>query len=504
MKRRGSKYRDQSDFFRQTLDVTYEGLQIFSFDWVYLYLNQAAALHGNSSVDELLGSSLLEYFPGIEKTPVFAKMHNVMSKRIPDNFENYFEYSDRNGCWFELFIEPHPAGILVRTVDITKRKDFESQYYQAQKMEMIGQLAGGIAHDFNNKLAVMLMYCELALQQEGASEKLQRYLRNIYESIDESSDLIQKLLAFSRRQVMDLKVIDLNYMLKSHLQKVEGVLEDNIKVEKNFEEGIGYIKVDPVQMGQVVLNLILNSRDALPEGGRMTIGTSLVEGAKWSVPHICLSVHDNGVGIPEDIQKEIFGPFFTTKKHGKGTGLGLASVDGIVKQSHGHIEVESTEGVGTTFKVYFPRVQEELLLDDNESKEAEAVFKGSEFVLVVDDSESLGEGLVEALGNLGYQTKLIHRPRQALEFFDLNKDKIDLVLTDLMMPEFNGDELVRGILSKKSDVKVIYTSGFAGSDESERKELSESCVFIQKPMTRKVLLSTLRGVLDGKITKGLY
>lgn len=513
MKRKGLKLQDQSDFFRQTLDATYEGLQIFSPDWIYLYLNQAGAEHGNSSVKELLGRSLLDCYPGIDQTPLFKKMQKVMLEKRPENFENYFEYPAGGGRWFELFIEPHPSGILIRSVDITKRKELELQYYQSQKMETIGQLAGGVAHDFNNKLGIMLMYCELAMEQTEVSEKVQRYLKNIYDSIEESSDLTQKLLAFSRRQVMDLKVVNLNNLLASHLKGVQAFLEDNIEIKEKLEENLGHIKVDPVQMGQVVLNLLLNSRDAMLEGGTITVETFQVEisedsqseeSALLSGSYVCLSVSDDGDGIREDIKSDIFDPFFTTKERGKGTGLGLASVHGIVKQSHGHIAVESEEGVGSTFRIYLPSVKKMNSGEKEVRQDEQMEFKGSEFVLVVEDDESLGEGCVEVLVASGYQAKLIHHPRDAIEFFEQNKDKIDIVLTDLMMPDLNGDELACFFLAERPGIKIIYASGYAGHHVNRCEAFSKESVLIQKPMTKKVLLSTLRGVLDGKISKGLY
>lgn len=513
MNDQGPKHLDQSDFFRQTLDATYEGLQVFSWDWTYLYVNQAGAKHGDTTIEDLQGRTLLECFPNIKETTLFQKMNNAMVERKPANFENYFEYPSGGGRWFELFIEPHPEGILVRSVDITKRKELEVQYYQAQKMEMVGQLAGGVAHDFNNKLGIMLMYCELAMEQEDVSEKVQRYLKNIHDSIEESSNLTQQLLAFSRRQVMDLKVINLNNMLTTHLKGIQAFIEDNIEIKENLREDVGHIKVDPVQVGQVILNLILNSRDAMPEGGTITVETSQVEVSEkinrqdesiLPGKYVCLSVHDQGRGIPSEIKDKIFDPFFTTKERGKGTGLGLASVHGIVKQSHGYIDVESEAGSHTSFRVCFPRVEKNDSQNIELQQDDQPAFKGHEFVLVVEDDESLGEGCVEVLVSSGYKAKLIHRPKEAVEFFEQNKDKIDVVLTDLMMPEINGDELACLFLAEKPEIKIMYTSGYAGSNLNRIKTFSKESILIQKPMTKKVLLSTLRGVLDGKITKGLY
>lgn len=506
---------DAQQILRSTLEQTYEGLQILDLNWRYVYLNQAAANHGNAKKSDLLGNCILDCYPGIEDSHVFKVMRQVMTERVPRKIENLFKYPKGESCWFELFVEPHTFGILIRTVDITKRKNLEAQYLQSQKIEAIGQLAGGVAHDFNNKLGIMMMYCELSLKKEGLDTDVKRYLQNIETAIEESASLTQKILAFGRKQVFDLKNLNLNQVLKSQLLGLKPVLRDNIEVFVDFSENLWSTKIDPNQFGQVILNLAINASDAMPDGGNLSFETYNVQlDEEYCSRHpevipgdyVMLSVTDTGQGIPKEVQGKIFDPFFTTKERGKGTGLGLASVHGIIKQSQGHIWFYSEVGVGSVFKIYFPKSTDSPSKNEviEQATDELEQMNGNEVVLVVEDNHLLGEGLCETLNKAGYETYFAKNAIEAHSIFEQKQGEIDVVIADIILPGKNGAVLSNELKEKKEALKTIFISGYTENTIVHKGILDTEFVLIQKPIMSKTLLRTLRHVLDGKVTKGLF
>lgn len=331
-----------------------EGIQVIDQDWRYLYLNKAAILHARAPKEILIGKTMMECYPGIDQTQMFQVLKKTMTERISQQIENFFEFPDGERCWFQLYVEPHSMGIILRSIDITEKKLLEEQYQHAQKLDAVGRLAGGVAHDFNNKLSVITAYCELMKGQFQPDDQGMKFATKCQKAIDEAANLTQQLLAFARKQVIDPKVTCLNELI---LEKQEGLIRllgRHIKTKFKLSQDLGLTQVDHAQVDQILLNLCLNAKDAMPDGGEITIETEnevCTEGS-W----VRLSVTDTGCGMGHEVKEKIFEPFFTTKDFGKGTGLGLSSVHGIVSQSGGRIVVESAVGKGSCFNIFFKRV----------------------------------------------------------------------------------------------------------------------------------------------------
>jgi len=346
------------------VDGMIEGIQIIARDWRYLYVNKAAANQGHLAVKDLLGRTMQECYPGIEETPLFKSLKYVMETRNPHTLENEFIYPSGDHCWFELFIEPHEQGILIRSMDVSKRKHLEEQLLYSHKMDEIGRLSGSIGHDFNNKLAVLMAYTEMIKKSINENKPVKEsYFEKIEKALQQSSELTDQLLTFSREQVFDPQFIDLNSALENSVQKLSRHFNDNIKIDFRLQSDIHPVWIDPLKFNQMLFNLCSNAKEAMPNGGVLTICTSLIttkkeENALGSVmvpgDYIFLTIADTGIGMNDTIISKVFDPFFTTKELGPGVGFGLSTVYGIIKQSHAHINVSSEVGQGSEFKIYFP------------------------------------------------------------------------------------------------------------------------------------------------------
>jgi two-component system, cell cycle sensor histidine kinase and response regulator CckA len=392
--------------------------------------------------------------------------------------------------------------VLAITQDVTDARRLENQLRQAQRMSAVGRMAGGVAHDFNNILTVIIGYSELAIHQMGARTDLSKYLLEIKRAGERAAALTRQLLAFSRQQVLYPRVLDLNAVLNNVTQMLLRVIGEDISLSFKPAVPLGYIKADPGQIEQILMNLVVNARDAMPDGGSITIETSgvtLDEGyldSHWSVRpgrYVMLSVSDTGCGMDEKTMSHIFEPFFTTKMPGEGTGLGLSTVYGIVKQSGGYIWVYSEPEKGTTFKIYFPE------FDPGMDKTQEPVLTaqpkgGSESILVVEDDAALRKLTTSVLGSMGYNVIEASDGEMALGLLRDPSMLIDLLLTDVLMPKMNGQELSIRIKEVKPAVKVLLMSGYAGELVSQRR--NPEVALIQKPFTRHGLLSKVRAVLD--------
>jgi nitrogen-specific signal transduction histidine kinase len=397
--------------------------------------------------------------------------------------------------------------------DITERKQTEEemaavqeQFRQSQKIEAVGQLAGGIAHDFNNLLTVIKGYSQLSLIQFKESDPLKVNIDEINKATDRAADLIRQLLAFSRRQVMEMRVLDLNILLQNLNKMLRRVIGEDIELVTRLADDLGRVKVDPGQIEQVIMNLTVNARDAMIEGGKLTIETANVElDEEYARTHVgvipgrcvMLSVNDTGVGITPEVRERIFEPFFTTKKEGEGTGLGLSTVYGIVKQSGGNIWVYSEPEKGTTFKIYLPLVNEPL----EEKKERvvkEASPRGNETILVVEDDEVVRKLAVRILREQGYRVLEASQGVDAFLICEEHKGPIHLLVTDVVMPKMSGRELAERITSIRQEVKVLYMSGYPDDTVAHHGILNEGMNYIQKPFTLEGLARKVRGVLDKK------
>ena len=393
-------------------------------------------------------------------------------------------------------------------VDITEMENLEAQFRQAQKMESIGQLAAGVAHDFNNILTVIQGYADLMQSRYDGETELTGPLKQISDAARRASALTRQLLMFSRKQVLQPKVLDLNAVLRNLHNMLTRLLGEDVAVENNFATSLPPVEADTGMLEQVVMNLAVNSRDAMPKGGKLIITTAAVEIDEHYVrqrpdarpgPYVRLSVTDSGTGMDRKTLERIFEPFFSTKAVGKGTGLGLATVYGIVKQHKGWIEVKSEIGAGTTFEVYIPAAQTVAEAAAERAPEpASAACGGNETILLVEDEPILRQWVSEILKVLGYRIVEAGNGVEALKVWDEQLGKIDLLLTDMVMPEgLTGRDLARQLKSRQPGLKVIYTSGYSEEILSNEAELRDA-PFLAKPYHAPQLTKLVRELLDAK------
>ena len=395
--------------------------------------------------------------------------------------------------------------------DLTDRKRAEEalkvaegRLLQAAKLEAVGRLAGGVAHDFNNLLGVIMGYADLMAKRLPAEDPLRRNVQEISKAAERASGLTRQLLAFSRRQVLQPRVLDLHHTIGEVESMLQRVIGEDVDLVTVLREGVGKVKADPGQLQQVLMNLAVNGRDAMPDGGTLTIETANVDlspayaGSHLGVipgPYVLMAVSDTGMGMSAEVQAHIFEPFFTTKGPEKGTGLGLATVYGIIKQSGGNIWVYSEPGKGATFKVYLPRVDEgapgTLLVDPPDPP-----TRAHETVLLVEDDDRVREVVARALRDTGYTVLEARSGALALVHADARKEPIHLVITDLVMPGMNGRELVERWRARHPETRVLFMSGYTDATAHSQGGLPEGAAFIQKPFAPSALARSVREVLE--------
>ena len=388
--------------------------------------------------------------------------------------------------------------------DVTERRQLENMVQQSQKLEAIGRLSGGLAHDFNNLFCVISGHTELLTEQMEPAQPALRNLAQIKKAVDSAASLTRQLLAFSRKQVFHPRVLDLNAEVVETRKMLGRLVGEQIEFFTSLQPALGSVRVDPVQLEQVLVNLVLNARDAMSQGGKLTIETKnvdLEEGARSKrsiVPagkYVVLSVTDNGCGMDEEAQSRIFEPFFTTKELGKGSGLGLATVYGIVKQSGGFIWVYSELGQGTTIRVYLPRVDSSPALHSLGNPHTE-VRQGSETVLLVENADSLRNLAKELLKASGYAVLDADSGREALRIASSFSGPIHLLLTDVIMPGMGGKQLAQQFTSLRPATRVLYMSGYSNDGIVQSGILESGALLLEKPFTREILLRKVRQVLD--------
>ena len=379
----------------------------------------------------------------------------------------------------------------------------ERQLQQAQKMESIGRLAGGVAHDFNNVLSVIIGYSELLLNQIPPDDPVYGKIKAIYDAGSKASALTRQLLAFSRKQLLERKVISLNTLIKDFLKIFAKIVGEDIVFTTYLSPESCTVEADPGQIEQILMNLIVNAKDAMPNGGEIIIETAVVQLDESYIEkhmevkpgqYVLLSISDTGEGMDEDVKSKIFDPFFTTKEQGKGTGLGLATVYGIVKQHGGYIYVYSEKNKGTTFKIYLPACHKSA--EEAKRKHfTEALSQGNHTILIVDDNPSIRELIVETLKPLGYHCLQAASGKEAIEVFHKYKGEVHLLLTDVVMPYMNGRELAETIKKEKPDIKVIFMSGYTENIIAHHGMLEPGINYISKPITPAALSQKIRSVL---------
>jgi len=431
------------------------------------------------------------------------------------NFE--VQYKRKDGSTFPALIDvivlKDPEGMIkgMRTalLDITElvkareeKEALENQLLQAQKMEAIGKLAGGIAHDFNNMLTVIKGMCQLSLLKLDKNDPIYYRLKQIEITADKAAELTNQLLAFSRRQVMEMKVLNLNDIIINLEHMLRRIIGENIELVTLLDPNLCMLKGDPTKLTQVVMNLVVNAKDAMPQGGKIIIETKNVELDEAYVRqhvdaqcggHVMLAVTDTGIGIPKEVLPHIYEPFFTTKEMGKGTGLGLSTVYGIVKQSGGNIYVYSEMGKGTTFKIYLPAIYGKS--DYTSVKERDFSPKGSETILVIEDDQWVREVIVSMLSEQGYEV-LEASNREEAESIAKNSKQIHLVLTDVILKGTTGLELCEVLKKMNPNLKFIFMSGYTENVITNQGVLKEGINFIQKPFNLNKLLEKIREVLQ--------
>ena len=397
--------------------------------------------------------------------------------------------------------------MLSTSRDITERRALERQLLQSQKMEAIGRLAGGVAHDFNNLLGVILGQTELLQTEFENNPSVHRRADAIEQAGRRAAELTKQLLAFSRQQFIEPRVVDANAIVRDIEKLLKKLLGEDVELTVHLRPDAGNIKIDPSQLEQILMNLTVNARDAMPGGGKLILETACVEldetyarqhlGAKAG-DFLMLVVSDTGTGMDSQTMARIFEPFFTTKVEGRGTGLGLSTVYGVVKQNNGYIMTYSELGHGTTFRIYFPRVRETPELQDKKPHLGE-VAKGSETILIVEDEEALRELARELLEANGYRVIEAERGETALRLVEGSQTPIDLLLTDVVMPGMGGKQLAKRLLELRPGLRVLYMSGYTDDVINNREVWPENTLLLPKPFTKAVLLRKIREALNTKI-----
>ncbi|MDO9576776.1 MAG: response regulator [Candidatus Cloacimonadales bacterium] len=406
--------------------------------------------------------------------------------------------------------EAYVTGVLIDNSElknaVAEKEKIREQLYQSQKMEVVGKLAGGIAHDFNNLLTAINGYADIALKKLPETSAVNDDIKVIKDCGLKAAKLTQQLLGFSRKQIVERKLIDLNLIISELLKMLNRLIGENIKLELKLYEKPSLVLADSGQIEQVLINLVVNARDAMPEGGIITIATSrkIITETEMKLHQlenpgefVKISVIDTGTGMTEEVEAQIFEPFFTTKEIGKGTGLGLATVFGIIKQNEGFIDVETEIGLGTTFQVYLPSSKEqEIIVSEPESVANIEPQQGEETILLVEDEEAIREFVSSILEESGYKVLEADGGEKGLQISDNYDGMIHLLLSDIRMPKMSGPELARKLKQKHPETKLLFVSGHT-DNEAIRKEIGDSyCGFLQKPFSYEGLLSKIRAELN--------
>ncbi len=449
----------------------------------------------------------------LQRSMEFHRLRRIDPNLAPRCYE--VRFTDKAGNSKEALatvsVIPETKQAIASLLDMTPLREaerekaaLEEQFRLSQRMEAVGLLAGGIAHDFNNSLTVIKGYSQLCLTELQGSDSLRESIEEILKAADRGANLTRQLLAFSRRQVLDMKVFDLNMVVQDLGKLLGRILGEDIELIISLAEDAGRVKTDPGQIEHVIMNLAANARDAMPNGGKLIIETAnVVLDEGYALHHVAvkpgsyvmLSVSDTGCGMTPEVKERIFEPFFTTKERGKGTGLGLSMVYGIVKQSGGNIWVYSEPGKGTTFKIYLPRVEEppEQLMG---AVKTEGLPSGSESILIVEDDEAVKRVAAEVLKKQGYTVLEANGVLEAVSLCKERRDPIDLILMDVVIPGTNGRKLIETLRDIRNDFKILYMSGYTDNGIVHQGVLERGVEFIQKPLTMESLAKKVREVLD--------
>jgi PAS domain S-box-containing protein len=480
----------------------------------FIKINEAMARwFGLDDPSQAVGKTDADFFLEGHARQAYADEQRVMATGVPlVGIEEKEAWPDGRVTWVSSSKAPmrDKSGCIVGLVgmsrDITERKTLEEQAQLSQKMEAIGRLAGGVAHDFNNLLGVIIGYGERVANRLPDEGPVHAEQMELLKAAHRAAELTKQLLAFGRGQVLQPKILDLNAVVSDMESMLRRLIGEEYLLDAFLDESLGKVWADPGQTGQILMNLVVNARDAMSSGGRLTIETKGVEvDAAYASRHpptrpgsyAMLAVSDTGIGMDAETRAHIFEPFFTTKHLGQGTGLGLSTVYGIVRQSGGFISVYSEPGMGTTFKVYLPRIDAEETAPVCEAPRA-ALTRGTETVLLVEDEASLRDVVADTLEENGYTVLVANDGAAALQQVDGHEGPIDLLLTDVIMPGISGRQAAEAAGAARPGMKVLYVSGYTQEAISRHGALDRDVAFLSKPFTASALLRKCREVLERK------
>ena len=479
----------------------------------FLYASPAHERVFGTPAEELIGQPSLDRVlpedrPEVERRIAEAILHpgeSVAARYRFQHADGTWRHIEAHGV--NLLDDPAIGGIVVNARDVTAQQHLENQLLQAQKMEAVGRFAGGVAHDFNNILTAIKSYCQLALDELDESATVREDVLEIERAADRAAALTRQILAFSRQQVLRPRILDLNETIGGIENMLRRLMMTDVALETRLAADLGSVEADPGQIEQVLMNLVVNARDAMPEGGHITIATANGNGANSQPelephgfppgPYVVLAVSDTGEGMSRETQEKIFEPFFTTKDQGKGTGLGLSTVYGIVKQSGGYICVYSEPGQGTTFKIFLPRAD---VTAEHRIPSLAGLARpgGPERILLVEDDKVLRSISRRVLTRVGYEVLEAENGCEALLMIDEHGNGISLVITDLIMPKMRGTELLSEIRKRHGWLPVLLVSGYTEDAMIRKGSIDADTNFLEKPFTPDVLVRAVRKILDGR------
>jgi PAS domain S-box-containing protein len=504
------RLRQSEEQYRMLFDLNPNPMWVYDLESLrFLAVNRAAVAKYGYRTDEFLGMTIRDIRPEAD-IPALEAAARIAPAARPET--SYWRHRTKDGTLLDVEIRSRPLHFaghdaeLVLAADVSERNRLEARLRQSQKMEAVGRLAGGIAHDFNNVLSAVLGYSNLVLEDLPPDDPRRADLEEISQAGMRGAALTRQLLMFSRPQVAERQVLDLNAIIVGVRKMLARIIGEDIRVETRLAEPIGRVRMDPGHLEQIVMNLALNARDAMPEGGQLLIETSEVEldelrhGGSRLLPagrYVMIAVSDTGIGIPREHQARIFEPFFTTKPPGEGTGLGLSTVYGIVQQNAGSIIVYSEPGHGATFKVYLPSVDAPLLTAEGAQQPARPRAERAERILFVEDEPALLKVGCEILTRAGYRVTGMPGGEEALAWLAEHPGGIDLLATDMVMPGLGGRELVNRIRTTQPAVRVLFMSGYTDDAVMQRGIHESGTAFLQKPFSADTLTRKIRSVLDG-------
>jgi PAS domain S-box-containing protein len=502
--------RASEERFRALVENSSDALLMIDKDGIVRYVSASSQRHLGWTPASMLSRSLFEFLHPDDRE--FAETRMAEALRLPGStITTEVRFKHQDGQWRTMetsavnrLDEPAVAAIVINARDITERRRLENQLRQSQKMDAVGRLAGGVAHDFNNLLTAILGYCNLLLDDVPQENAMRGDLEEIRTAGERAAALTRQLLAFSRRQMLQPQTVDVNSLISQVEKMLQRLIGEDVELVTALSADLSAVRVDPASLEQVLVNLAVNSRDAMPLGGRLTIETANVElDSAYEATHaaiapgryIMLAVSDTGHGMDAATSARVFEPFFTTKEQGKGVGLGLATVYGIVKQNGGYIWVYSEPGHGTTFKVYLPPIESATEPRAIDAQEGRAKEQGWETVLLVEDEDAVRILAREVLRRQGYVVLEARHGLDALRVAERHADPIQLMVTDVVMPHMSGRDLAERLVLSRPNMKVLFISGYTDHAVMHR-ELMPGSQFLQKPFTPAAFARKVRGVLD--------